>query len=681
MKQYFATLPSDELCGKAAELIRKFHKHNESTGLREKCEKSERLYFGEHGDGDTSRIVAVGDDGELMALSVNDFRTLIRHTLALVTSQKPSYDPRARNSDLESIQQTKLASNIIDAYMVEKRMGRHMASCAERSFVQAKAYVYMKWNTALGRQYGAKPVTDDQGQPVLDENGEPVEKIIHEGDVEASPRSRFDVIYNHRVRDWTKNKWVIVKSWESRWDEVERYPHIADGIASLPSNDTIEENGRGKRNREDEDESEDEDLIPVFELYHLKTDSVPNGRYYKFYSDKLWAYDGPIPYTRLPVFPMSPGERFDTTEGYTDAFDIMGLQDASNVLHSIPFTNQQALGIQFIHLPDGCELSETMFRGLAILKGGVPGTEPKGLQLTSTAGEVFKSIEVIGGAMQKQMGLNDAVTGDMDISSKTTGIALERLQAMAIQYSSSAQKSWAELLEDCGTFLFELIKTFSRSERMVALGGKHNRGAMASYTGEDISDVERVSVDLGNPLSRTLAGRLGLADKLLDKDKISAKQYLQVATTGQLDTITESEESELDLIRKENESLMDGQPVRALTGDAHILHGREHKTVINDPNLRDRAAKGDPAALVIVQATLAHLKEHEMLRMTQAPYYNEISGEPPPPPPPMMIPPMVPPGPMPPGVPGPEANPPPPLPQPPPGPAPMPGPEAPPMAG
>jgi len=669
VKQYFATLPSDELCGKAGELIRRFHKHTRSTGLRERCEKAEALYFGEHGDADTSRIVAVGDDGEMMALSVNEFRTLIRHSLALITAQKPAYDPRAKNSDLESIQQTKLAANIIDSYMVEKRLGRHLASCAERALVSAKAYVYMKWNTGLGKAYGTKPVLDSNGEPVLDENGEPVEKVMHEGDVEAGARSRFEVIYNHRLRDWTKNKWVIVKSWESRWDEMERYPDIAEDIASLPGTDEFEEDV-SERDRHSEDEVEDEDLIPVYELYHLKTDSVPNGRYYKFYNSKLWAYDGGIQYSRLPVFPMSPGERFDTTEGYTDAFDIMGLQDAANVLHSIPFTNQQALGVQFIHLPDGCELSETMFRGLAVLKGGVPGTEPKGLQLTSTASEVFKSIDVIGGAMQKQMGLNDAVTGDMDISSKTTGIALERMQAMAIQYSNPGQKSYAELCEDVGTFLFELIKTFGKTERLVALGGKHNRGAMTSYTGQDIADIERVSVDLGNPLSRTLAGRLGLADKLLDKDKINAKQYLQVATTGQLDTITESEESELDLIRKENESLMDGNPVLAIVGDLHILHGREHKTVINDPHLRDRAAKGDEAAMKILNAVTAHMQEHERLWSGQTPYWVAISGEPPPPPPPPPMP-LPPGGPLPPDgaplppPPGPVDGPPPPLPPPP----------------
>lgn len=638
MKQYFATLPTDELVREAYDKIKKFYEYADRSGLRKKCEKAVDLYYGRHGQGDTGEIVAVGDDGEIMSLSVNEFRNLIRHTLALTTAQKPSYDPRAKNSDLKSLQQARLASNILDAYLVEKRMGRHMASAAERSLVAAKGYVYMTWNTALGRPYTTKVVEGKDGQPLLDESGQPKEKLVFEGDVEIGARSRFDVIYNPRIREWVKNKWVIVRSWENRWDMMARYPHIAEEIAKLPSSDELDQFNTSARGRHALREEEDQDLIPVYEFYHLKTDAVAPGRYVRFFNQNIWAYDGGMPYKRLPVFPISPGEEFDSVEGYTDAFDIMGTQDAMNVLYTIPFTNQQALGLQFIWLPEGCNLSPTMFKGLAVLKGGPPGSEPKALQLTSTAAEVFKNQEVISGKMQQQMGLNSVVTGDPDANLKS-GAALGRMQAMAIQYSSTFQKAWAELQEDCGTFLLELLQDFAHTERMVALAGKHNKGAMVSFSGKDLIAIERVAVDLGNPLQRTAAGRLELADKLLERGQINAKQYMQVATTGQLDTVFESEESELELIRKENEALMDGKPVKAIVGDAHILHGREHKTVINDPHLRDRAANGDEMAIKIIAATTQHMQEHDQLRATQAPFFAEIAGEPPPPMPPMGPPP------------------------------------------
>jgi hypothetical protein len=131
---------------------------------------------------------------------------------------------------------------------------------------------------------------------------------------------------------------------------------------------------------------------------------------------------------------------------------------------------------------------------------------------------------------------------------------------------------------------------------------------------------------------------------------------MQVSTTGQLDTIFESQESEIELIRKENECMLEGKPVRAVVGDLHLTHAKEHKTVINDPMLRSLVAQGDPMAQQVVGAVLAHINEHEMMHAQQTPFFTMMSGEPPPPqmmppPPPGPGGPPPPPGPMPEGPP------------------------------
>jgi hypothetical protein len=121
---------------------------------------------------------------------------------------------------------------------------------------------------------------------------------------------------------------------------------------------------------------------------------------------------------------------------------------------------------------------------------------------------------------------------------------------------------------------------------------------------------------------------------------------------------------------------MEGKPVKAIVGDAHIMHSQEHMTVINDPMIRESAANGDELAIQIIQEVTNHILEHKNLHETQDPFFTMLSGEPPPPPPPM----------PPPGAMGPEGAPPDPNappPMPPPGmaaempappPAPMPGP-------
>ena len=127
-----------------------------------------------------------------------------------------------------------------------------------------------------------------------------------------------------------------------------------------------------------------------------------------------------------------------------------------------------------------------------------------------------------------------------------------------------------------------------------------------------------------------------MAEKLFDKGSISPQEFIQVITTGSLDPVLEGENSQIELIRKENELLMDGKPVKAIVGDRHFMHAEEHMTVVNDPQLRTLAAQGDPDALAIVKAVLDHIMDHKNLSQTQDPFFAQVVKEPmaqaPPPP-------------------------------------------------
>lgn len=636
MKKYFATLPTLEFTAEACKRIQDYNTYLESSGRAKRMARAESLYFGKH-QGETGvgayTVTDSGVDGEMTGVPVNHYRNLVKHNLSMVVSQKPSWDPRAKNSDLKSLQQARLAGNILDAYLTEKRLGRHFSLSAERGLVSGAGYLYMTWNPALGKPAGMAPGGQD--------------KLVYEGDVEASAKGGFDIISDPKVRDNTKHKWRIVRDFENKWDLAARHPEMAEQIVSLSSeNDELDIQGKNRKQRFDD--TTESDIIPVYHLYHLKTDGVPSGRYSKFLNAKINLYDGPMQYRRLPVFRITPGDEFDTAEGYTDAFDIMALQEAVSVLYSVAFSNLQAFAGQKLWLPEGCEVSPSEIDdGMVILKGGIPGAEPKILNLTGVPPELLKVLEVFTGAQLKLMGLNSVITGDPDHNLKS-GAALGRMQAMAIQYASNFQKSYAELSEDGGTFLLELMQDFAKTKRMIALAGVANKGAMKSFSGGDLDLIERVAVDLGNPMSRTAAGRIELADKFLDKGQITFKEYMQVLQTGTLDPRAEQEQTDVELVQKENELLMDGKPVQAMVGDGHLYHMDKHRAVVNDPQLRELAAAGDQLAVSIIQATTAHIMEHNQLYMTQDPVFSVIAKEPPAPQPP-----------PPPGAPGPQGEPPP----------------------
>lgn len=640
-KTYFAALKSPELLAKLAEKIKQFDDHMDRTGMARRAEKAEQLYFGQHmgekGAG-MSEVAKVGDDDELSAFAVNHFRNLIQHRLALTTSQKLSPDPRAVNSDIDSIQQTKLARGVLDYYEKNNFFGETKAQAAERSLVTAVGYVFMGWNKRLGKPIGTKPVLDKDGQPVTDERGQQKEKLVYEGDAFAKPKGVTDIIYDINLRDWGQNKWVIVEDFENRWDLVEEHPEQAEKILAIGAEGGLGAKRRAANNRLLFIDDKDPDLIPVYHFFHLKTDSVPSGRYTKFVNLEDHLYDGPIPYqdkfeSFLPVKRIAPGELFTSAFGYTDAFDTITLQQVLNTLYSTIFTNQQAFGVQLVNLPAGTEVSPSSVKGMAFLKTP-PGTEAKGINLTNTPGEIFKSTEMFKQLMTEIQGLNSVVTGDPDHNLKS-GAALGRLQAMAIQFASNFQRQWARLNEDCWSFEVKLLKWFAKEERFFAIAGKRNKGAMESFTGDDFSLIDRVVVDIGNPLAYTAAGRMELADTLLKEGRITLQQYFEVMETGSLDPISEVEASEEDLLQKENELFLDGKPVKALVGDKHKAHLKAHKSLLNDPQLRERASAGDPQASAIVEAIYAHCQEHINLEQTQDMIWFAVSGEQPPPPPPM----------------------------------------------
>lgn len=676
MRKYFATLETDELIKELEEKLKGFYSYIEGSGISQRATRAERVYYGKH-QGETGvggySIGDAGVDGEMSTVTVNKFRSLIKHNLSFTVTQKPSWDPRAKNSDVKSLQQARLAGNILDSYLTEKRMGRHMNSAAERALVSAKGYVYMTWNPAEGKPYAVQKV---EGQ-----DGEPKEKIVYEGDVEITHKGWADVIFDPNLRDWHKKKWIIVKEYENKWDLAARHPDKAEDIIKCSNDDDYDYTSKYRRRYFDDKSAND--IIPVYYFYHMKTDGVKSGRFTKFLSNKTWLYDGGMPYRRLPVFRITPGDEFDTCEGYTDAFDQMAMQEALNVFYSVAFSNLQAFAGQKLWLPEGCEVSPSQLDdGMAILKGGVPGSEPKVLNLTGIPAELAKMIELFQSSMTEGMGLNSVVTGDPDHGLKS-GAALGRMQAMAIQYASNFQRSWAELQEDVGTFLIELLQDFAKTKRMVALAGRANRGAMQSFTGDDLMDIERVAVDLGNPAMRTAAGRMEIADKFYEKGEISAREWFEISSTGNTDFLAEKKQSDVELVQMENELMQDGKPVRAMVGDAHLYHMDQHRAVLSDPQLRAAAAAGDQTAISIVEAATMHIQEHQQLYMTQDPIFSVITKEPPAPQP--MPPPMPGPGgppppdmagappPPPPGA-GPEMPPPPEAP-------PIPAPNAPPMPG
>jgi len=531
--------------------------------------------------GDSHSIIFSGEQGELVQIGINHMRNIATHMINMITSTRPTMQARSINTDYKSLVQTKLANGLLDYYMRDHRLEEYLKTAVEYAVVFGSGYIKMEWNSTSGEVY------DFNEELGID---------IREGDVEFTNLSPFDVMFDTNRED-RKHDWVVTRSFKNRYDLIAKYPEFEDDILRLPSKN---ENRAFASFGFHHDET---DLVQVFEFYHKRTEAMPDGRYMLYLSERIVLLDTPMPYRNLPVFAIAPNYYLGTPYGYTPMFDLISIQDAVNSLYSTVLTNQTAFGVQNILVPRGADVSlSELAGGLNVIEANTQFGPISPLNLTNTPKEIFDFIQMLEKTMETISGVNAVARGNPDPNLRS-GNALALVQSMTLQFMSGLQQSYVTLIEDIGTGLISVLKDYANVPRVAAIVGKNQRSYLKEFTGDDLSSISRVVVDIGNPLARTTAGRVEMAEQMLQMGVIKTpEQYFTVINTGQLDVMTEDTQSQLFLTKGENERLIDGKPVMAVMTDDHRLHIKEHSVILSDPELRF-----DPDLLARVTA---HIQEH-----------------------------------------------------------------------
>jgi hypothetical protein len=350
---------------------------------------------------------------------------------------------------------------------------------------------------------------------------------------------------------------------------------------------------------------DDSDNIPVYTLIHKPTPALPNGRYTECIDNSIVLQDGPIPYDETHIYRIAPDEESGTIFGFTVGFDLLGMQEAIDMLYSTAITNQATFGVQNILVPKGHDLSTSQLSGgLNVMEFDPKVGKPESLNLTSTPPEIFNFMQQLEHLMETISGVNSVARGNPEASLKS-GAALALVQSMAVQFSMGLQQSYAQLVEDLGTGTIKILQKFAAVPRVAEIAGKSNRPMMKEFTGGDLDMINRVMVDMGNAMTRTTAGKVNLAEQMLNFNMIeNPDQYIQVVNTGRLEPVIQGKQAQLLLIKSENEKLSEGQPQRVLATDNHAKHVLEHSAVLSNPEIRQ--TPDDP----IVMVTLQHIQEH-----------------------------------------------------------------------
>jgi hypothetical protein len=592
-RQYFASVPIDEIGDRLSGRVSEYYAYLTSSALVDLWRRSFYSYYGLVEDTALSgfgifaigRIRASGAEGEVASIKVNHFRNLMTHLLVLTTQQRPALKCRAMNSDSESLSQAYLGDGIIDYYMKERHLEKYIRDAVETCLIFGEAYVRIDWDAKAGNEYS----TDESGNTVND------------GDVTFKTYTPFDVI-----RDTTENSsdgsYYICHDIQNRYDLAIKYPQVSEEILNISTDITsgkryvdptkiIPAAGVGTKHTE---------LIDVYEFIHKRTPSVPNGRYTVFLQDGTVLFDGPLQFKTMPIYRICAANLLGSPFGYTVAFDLLGIQQMIDKLYSVICSNQLAAGMQNFWSPPGNQVEKyQMAGGLNLIESVV---KPEVLELLSTPQEVFAFIQRLETIMETLSGVSAVNRGETPQNLKS-GTALAFVASQAITFMSGMQNSYKQLQEGLGTGLIHTLRDFVTTEKQAVIAGKFNRPIQKTYIGAELSNIDRVIVEQTSALSKTHAGKMEIANNLLNSGLIrNAREYIAVVATGNIDSLYESEMSEILLVKAENEDLRDHKKPVVLIIDDHKLHFLEHRSILANPDARKDAQ--------LITMTLEHIREH-----------------------------------------------------------------------
>lgn len=618
--QYWATLlDHSQLLDALDEREKNYFEDLRATGLMYIYERAYRAYYGGRVTAnvlglplfESSKLVPGGKQGQKTRLKSNHHRNLLRHLHQLVTSQKLNIQTRAANTDSKSQTQTILGNGLLEYYWKEKDVGNIIHDAAEIALaIYAEAFIHTPWDLNAGRIVSK------------DLNGRP----IYEGDQKYEIFTPLEVIRDPSHDKAKKVDWYIVKMKANRWELINEYPNLAEDIKNVSAvtmNTEMLPNFQIRGGRE----PINHDLIEKKIFYHKKSSAIPQGRMVVFVKDTV-LFDGPIPYRNMPVKRLCPEELNGTIYGYTVAWDMLGLQDAIDELHTILMSNNKTFGMQFVQSKSKVQVS-TVSEGMKALKSD-DLIEP--VQLTKSAPETYNYLNQLKEEQELISGISATVRGNPEANLKS-GNALALVVSQSIQFASGLDESINRVTEEVGLDLFYNIQDFSTVERIASITGKSNISYAKTFKAEDIDQINRVVVEQTNPLSQTIAGRTEMANNMLQQGLIKdPEDYIQALATGNVNIINDTKQIERIAIQAMLEALRDGQPMPPMITDNHPLFIDHLKSVISSPI--DRT---DPT---LVTNTTNLINQHLQLWRSMDPALLMVLNIPAPPP--LPAPPMPP---------------------------------------
>ncbi len=569
----------------------------------------------------------VGNQGELVSMSVPQARSLCRQTVAIVCKQKLNFKAISRSTDYKSACNGKIAEAIANQVVKTQNLDAKKTLISEKAYVVGQAFWHLEWDADAGEsrqmpgpaqapqapQPGQAPEMGMPGQPPQPEmQAQAIPESIQTGDVKISVIPAQYVFYDWNASEWNDLSWVAVAERANRYDLIAKHPELEKEILALPKfnrnfSNTQYEYGDGE-------DSNLNDLVLIYKYYHKKTPAVPFGRMTILGASDCVFYDGSNPYECLPVVAVMPEMFDDHLVGYPQFCNLAPLQEMLDHNFSVIASNQTAFGVQTILNPRGSNIDVTQVYGMQWVdytpQSVDGGGKPESLQLTRTAPELIDMVPVYREHLAELANINGALRGTPP-AGITAGNALATLTANSIEFLTSFSQALYKSIEDVMTLSVKFYRMFGAESQIISIADGKTMYAQ-EFKSSDLASFDRITLDITNPTSATYGGRQNDAEQLLAAGLISdIGTYFRVREGAPTKTLYEPVLDEQNLIQKENDDLILGMECPVLFTDTHQMHIQHHTALLFNPDIRRNGQS--------LEIILAHIEQHKQLEMAAMP--------------------------------------------------------------
>jgi hypothetical protein len=555
-----------------------FHTRLQGTSRWDRIVRSAQRYHSESKGRDDTKIQVGGAKGELTLIQPNHYRSIVQAQLNLVTQATPSHEVTANTTDAEAISHVKIGRGLLAQYQRLHGLDALRVRRAELALVTSEGFFHIPWDESAGAAFG------------MDGDGK---RIVNEGDLTFDCVPLWHVAYDWMSKDPNRAREGIVRRPMNRWDAIARWPKRKDEILDAPAWGEDFGDGLGQLTELlHADDTYNDDYIAVYYYYSDKCADVRNGHQaIVLNADCKPLERSALKVPRPPLFRLAPCERVYGPGGHTNNFEVLPLVDAYAAQLSVILSNNATFAQQIIAAEEGSGVKPHHFgRGLTMMfyKSGTQPPTP--LRLLATPDEVYEFADLLMRQAEMLGSVSSVNRGDVERSKGDSGSKSALFASVAQQMATSFFQGLARGDAEIGQYQIEANQMRASTPRMAMIAGKNNAYAAVEFTKADLSKVALVTVRSASPMRDTFEGRLELADRVVKMKggPNTAAKYITGLDTGNFDQLNDPEESQEQLIVRENEELAEvkGEMPRVARADNHLAHIACHQEGLNSPSIR-----------------------------------------------------------------------------------------------